>query len=68
MKTREVKYTIETWCQDSWQLILGAPTRFGSRAEAEERLRYESSTNPPRRCRLVNGRGSTVLHAGIVSQ
>jgi hypothetical protein len=62
------KYTIECWntCNGCWQLLLGVPQRFDSRAEAEKRLRFEASTTPPRRCRLVNGKGVTVLHAGTV--
>lgn len=60
------KYTVECWCQGRWQLVLGVTQRFESRADAEKRLRFEASTEPPRRCRLVNGRGVTVLHAGVV--
>jgi hypothetical protein len=47
-------------------LVLGIPQRFESRAAAEQRLRFEADTTPPRRCRLVNGKGMTVLHAGKI--
>lgn len=60
------KYTIECWCAGGacWKLILGVPQRFVSKDEAVERLRFEAGND--RRCRLVNGRGVTVLHAGMV--
>ena len=59
------KYTIETWCDGRWQLLIGVPQRFASRAAAEESLRFEAAN---RRCRLVNGKGTTVLHAGVVRE
>ena len=61
------KYTIEAWnsLNACWQLVLGVPQRFDSRKTAEDRLRFEAATEPPRRCRLVNGKGVTVLHAGV---
>ena len=58
------KYTIQCWCAGEWKLMLGTPDRFSSRAQAEERLRFEAGDD--RRCRLVNGKGTTVLHAGKV--
>ena len=63
---KQVKYTIECWCGEAhgWRMLLGVPQRWSSRAEAEKALRDEAATDPPRRCRLVNGKGTTVLHAG----
>jgi hypothetical protein len=62
------KYTIELWCNRDrcWKLMAGVPQRFLTRKHAEERLRFEADTTPRRRCRLVNGKGITVLHAGVV--
>ncbi len=63
------KYTIEMWCErdQCWKLLIGTPQRFDSRAAAEKQLRFEAGEGQHvRRCRLVNGRGVTVLHAGRV--
>lgn len=58
-------WRIECWSEyhQQWVRILGVPPEFKSRAEAEKRMRFEADK---RRCRLLNGAGKVVLHAGVI--
>ena len=61
------KYRIEAFCKldATWKPVLGTPTEFSSRTEAESRLKLEAYSGIERRCRLVNRSGKVVMFAGV---
>ena len=53
-------YTIEIWSAGRWQLLIGAPQTFASRAEAQAELRFQAATALPPRLRLVDRTGAVI--------